>query len=1277
MDRGQDCVFAKGVFITLVIFLLMGLSSLPATATATTRYVAPGGSCDGAAPCYATIQAAVDASVAGDEIKIAAGTYAGINNQGGLAQVVYINKSITLRGGYTPADWNTADPVINLTTLDAQGLGRPVAVVGPAEVSITGLRLTGGNATLLRGIPGNTSVNAGGGVYAQSATLTLDRCVIFSNTASTEASKSGYGGGVFVYGGSLTVTSTTIESNLGSPVYYGSGGGLYINNSSSVELTGNLIRNNTGSTNQLNAGGGNGGGIRIEASHVVLTGNTITGNSGSTGPGGLASASGGGVYASGGSLTMSDNSLSGNTAAKNNYGWGGGVALSGCEASLTGNTFEENQASTSLTSSGSGGGLYAYFGSVITLTNNLFQNNTAASGGTGSGGGIYVEDSDATLLDNTLSGNTGSAGSTGHGGGIFLAGSLSDASVFMLHNNAITSNKASSVAAGYGGGINAGWDSRLTELTMSGNLLQNNIAGAATEGLGGGIRLWDTLADLSGNVIVQNQALSSAAGTGNGGGLYGSGTVLTMQNNVVSANHSLTHGAGIYLLAEDAYVYKTATLLHNTIADNKGCGEGIYAYTWVQMTLTNSIISGHTAYGAYAATTYTSLVLDSTLWHENSTNTGGSGTIITENDYTGDPAFAAPLTANYHIAGISAAIDRGINAQVEDDMDGQPRPNGAAPDLGADEYYASGGPASAELQAFAPQWFFRKDPDTGEIHNILQQRYLLQFLHHDSPGYITTLTDWLPDDFAFIAELHTPAMTFSQVGDTLSWQTAQVLPPDQAAQVLLTTASDLITPLSAIVNNAEVSAGLWDFDLQATSQAPLFPPLISEPGNGEVCPGSLEVKGAAFPNTLVKIYENSVLKATTTADATGVFSVTYLSSAGVGANIYLTAVSCLPSAPDQCSSVSSAIALTRPLSFVCPQPSTMVNTPTSGPLVGQTMIYRFVNDEGWFVGDGGDFHLVAPHINSTVHLYTRSCAEMGAPIDSSESVRLEIKEDNVIVATYFPASIEKPWYHFLIDMELADQTRIMEFVLSCVYEGVENSDRVEGEMIFSSQSSVTSGILGTVFDITQGYNVADPGASGVEGVSITAMTYQADWGGWVPWPAALYNDQDNPQVTGADGQFLFVAPPGSYYLEVDGGADYQSWRSPVIEIGAQPLSINVPLTPKIQGADYTVVLGSYGPAPAILNVCVGDVVRWEVEIDPALSLEEQMDLIDNPVFRPLSTGVFDPLLNILGFDGGVMLPGNLYQRQFTQVGTYVYTDGAGHTATINVVQRLYLPIIQR
>ena len=52
----------------------------------------------------------------------------------------------------------------------------------------------------------------------------------------------------------------------------------------------------------------------------------------------------------------------------------------------------------------------------------------------------------------------------------------------------------------------------------------------------------------------------------------------------------------------------------------------------------------------------------------------------------------------------------------------------------------------------------------------------------------------------------------------------------------------------------------------------------------------------------------------------------------------------------------------------------------------------------------------------------------------------------------------------------------------------------------------------------------------------------------MPWPAHLYNNQVNPQVTGADGYFAFFTPPGFYYLQVDGKPGYQPWRSPVIQV---------------------------------------------------------------------------------------------------------------------------------
>jgi pectin methylesterase-like acyl-CoA thioesterase len=50
---------------------------------------------------FTNVQAAVDAAIAGDVIKVAAGVYTGVNSYGGLSQVVYISRSVTIRGGYT------------------------------------------------------------------------------------------------------------------------------------------------------------------------------------------------------------------------------------------------------------------------------------------------------------------------------------------------------------------------------------------------------------------------------------------------------------------------------------------------------------------------------------------------------------------------------------------------------------------------------------------------------------------------------------------------------------------------------------------------------------------------------------------------------------------------------------------------------------------------------------------------------------------------------------------------------------------------------------------------------------------------------------------------------------------------------------------------------------------------------------------------------------------------------------------------------------------------
>ncbi len=165
------------------IILIWFLFGLPNLARAASFTVCPAGppTCD-----YSSVQSAVDAANDGDTIKVATGTYTGINNKGGHPQVVYIDKSVTIRGGYTTFNWTTSDPAANPTTLDAQGNGRVLYITGNINVTIEGLRITGGDATVI-------GSGQGGGVFVDKAKVNIRKNYIFKNTAANG------GAGIFMW----------------------------------------------------------------------------------------------------------------------------------------------------------------------------------------------------------------------------------------------------------------------------------------------------------------------------------------------------------------------------------------------------------------------------------------------------------------------------------------------------------------------------------------------------------------------------------------------------------------------------------------------------------------------------------------------------------------------------------------------------------------------------------------------------------------------------------------------------------------------------------------------------------------------------------------------------------------------------------------------------------------------------------------------------------------------------------------------------------------------
>ena len=219
---------------------------------------------------------------------------------------------------------------------------------------------------------------------------------------------------------------------------------------------------------------------------------------------------------------------------------------------------------------------------------------------------------------------------------------------------------------------------------------------------------------------------------------------------------------------------------------------------------------------------------------------------------------------------------------------------------------------------------------------------------------------------------------------------------------------------------------------------------------------------------------------------------------------------------------------------------------------------------------------------------------------------------------------------------------------------------------------------GYVFNSMLGFDPQNPTQHVVPGARVTCMAYLPGWGGWVPWPAHLYENQVNPQVVGSNGYFAFFTPPGQYYLQVDGPDRYQSWRSPVVTVVNEIVHVNIPLTPRASGPFYILQSGRAGLSRVQLTLPVGGWVRWDI----IQSLQEDSTSlladVANPLLRLVSSP--DPFTSSDGWDSGRLYPGQSYTRQFNHPGVYTYTDSAGHTATIRVATSaasVFLPMIRK
>lgn len=352
-------------------------------------------------PCR-TVQYTVDQASEGSTIKVASGVYTDIHQRASITQVVYISKTVTVRGGYATGNWTTSDPENNPTTLDAQEQGRVLYVTGDISPTVEGLRITGGDAT---GLDGYTSwwatLDAGGGVCVISATATISNNQVFSN-----AIKWGGGGGLYLYSSASTLSGNVISSNTVS----WAGGGVLLH-LSPARLSGNVISSNT-------AGEWGGGLLLTESDAAILSNNTIISNTADLG--------GGGLYIEYGSVTLSGNVIARNTT-RDTTGSGGGVCLFDGNHTLNNNVIASNAA-------GNGGGIQQELGDSI-LSGNVISGNTANY----SGGGLSLSGNSAILSENTVVANTAHR----DGGGLLLG----------VNETALSRNAFLSNAARSGGGL--------------------------------------------------------------------------------------------------------------------------------------------------------------------------------------------------------------------------------------------------------------------------------------------------------------------------------------------------------------------------------------------------------------------------------------------------------------------------------------------------------------------------------------------------------------------------------------------------------------------------------------------------------------------------------------------------------------------------------------------------------------------------------------------------------------------------------------------------------
>ncbi|QKZ12589.1 right-handed parallel beta-helix repeat-containing protein [Spirosoma sp. KUDC1026] len=399
-------------FLRLLFFCLLSISAGYAQ---TVRYVKPDGSGDGSswASASANLQAIINASTAGDQVWVAAGTYKPGGNTNTDRLISFSMKDgVAIYGGFIGLETALSERPTSITTSPSSSilsgdLGTPDVATDNSEHVIVNTNLS--STAILDGfVITSATLSAagrGGGMNNLTSSPTIRNCY-FTNHRTNNTYNTG-GGGLYNDAGSTpSITNCTFNNNR---VQYGT---AILSEAPSLTLTNCTFASNQGEaagtlngnavfminctfSNNIATAGSNGGfgaAARLGAGSILInclfSGNTTAGY--------------GGALTIEGTSTLTNCIFRGNQAtgyggAGNSGGFGGAIYMSG-NSSFVNCTFSNNRAGGRVRSAG--GAVYIFSGTP-SFTNCSFANNTDDR----QGGAIYNESGTTTLINNILWGN--------------------------------------------------------------------------------------------------------------------------------------------------------------------------------------------------------------------------------------------------------------------------------------------------------------------------------------------------------------------------------------------------------------------------------------------------------------------------------------------------------------------------------------------------------------------------------------------------------------------------------------------------------------------------------------------------------------------------------------------------------------------------------------------------------------------------------------------------------------------------------------------------------